>query len=167
MPARYARALVVLHWLIASLVLLGLIGGTFFVDEVPNSDPAKIGALAGHMIIGGAILVLMLVRLIIRLRADVPPSVNAASTAAHWGLYLLVFVMAGSGITMSLAIGLPNIVFFGQGSLPADFNSLTARTVHGIAANLLIALVALHVAAAIWHAAVKTDGVMARMGLRR
>jgi cytochrome b561 len=166
-PTRYPRSMVALHWLIAVLVLLGLIGGTFFVDELKNDDPAKLGALAGHMIIGGSILILMALRLIIRLRANIPPHANTASMLAHWGLYALIFVMAGSGIAMSLLTGLPDIVFFGKGALPATFEGLAPRAVHGIVANILIALVALHIAAAIWHAAVKKDGVMQRMGWRR
>lgn len=166
-PMKYPRRMITLHWLVAVLVILGLMGGQFFVSELKNDDPAKIGALMGHMIIGGTILVLMLARLVVRLRSTVPPHANTASMLAHWGLYALIFTMAGSGVAMSLATGLPQIVFFGQGTLPATFNTLTARAVHGIAANALIALVALHIAAAIWHAAVKKDGVMQRMSWRR
>lgn len=166
-PTKYLRIMVTLHWLVALLVILSLLGGQFFVSELKNDDPAKIGALMGHMIIGGSILILMLARLFIRLRSAVPPHANTASMLAHWGLYALIFAMVGSGIAMSVATGLPDIVFAGKGTLPATFNTLTARTVHGIVATALIALVALHIAAAIWHAAVKKDGVMQRMSFRR
>ena len=56
---RYHPALVVLHWLVALLVLVGLVMGTFGLSTLPNSSPDKIGTLRGHMIAGGAILILL------------------------------------------------------------------------------------------------------------
>ena len=168
---RYHPALVVLHWLVALLVLLGLVMGTIGLKALPNSSPDKISALQGHMIAGGAIVLLTLLRLVVRrVTAHPPPAATGFALAdrlaplAHGGLYLAVLAMAGSGIAVSIGAGLPAIVFGGQGSLPPDFSHLTARAVHGIVAKLLMALVALHVAAVAYHQWVRRDGLLSRMG---
>jgi cytochrome b561 len=168
---RYHPALVVLHWLIALLVLLGLVMGTLGLSTLPNSSPDKIGALQGHMIVGGTILLLTLLRLVVRHVTMHPPPVptgfalgDRLAPLVHGGLYLAVLAMAGSGIAISIGAGLPAIVFGGQGSLPVDFSHLTARGVHGIVAKVLMALVALHVAAAVYHQWVRRDGLLTRMG---
>jgi cytochrome b561 len=164
---RYPRSMVILHWLLAVLILLTLIAGRFLMDPIPNDSPDKAVALSGHMVFATVILVLMILRLTIRLRSDLPPHVNLAATAAHWGLYGLIFLMLASGIVMSVHFGLINILFLGEGTLPESFDTIGARAVHGIASTALIALIALHIAAAIYHVAVKKDGVMSRMGFRR
>jgi cytochrome b561 len=153
--------LVVLHWLVALLVLLGLVMGTVALKALPNSSPDKIGALQGHMIAGGTIALMMLLRVVVRwVTARPPPAATGFALADR----LAALAMAGSGIAISIGAGLPAIVFGGQGSLPPDFSHLAARAVHGIVAKLLIALVALHVAAAAYHQWVRRDGLLSRMG---
>lgn len=164
---RYPRALVALHWLVAVLVIFSLLAGKLLLEPTPNSDPFKVSALFGHMIFGGLIGVLILVRLVVRLRSDVPPAANALAPVVHWALYGLVILMVASGITMSVYFGLPAIVFGGTGTLPENFDSIGARAVHGLASGALIALVVVHIVAGLYHAVIKKDGVMARMSLRR
>jgi cytochrome b561 len=170
-PKRYHKALVVLHWLLALMLIVALTMGTLVLDATPNSSPDKIGALQGHMVVGGLILVLMLVRLVVRLTSAHPaPSSTGNALAdrlaplAHWALYGLVFAMAGSGIAMSIQAGLPDIVFGGVGSLPENFRHLVPRAVHGIVAKLLMLTIALHVMAALYHQLVRRDGLLSRMG---
>lgn len=164
---RYPRAMVILHWVLAVLILMSLITGRFLMDPIPNDSPDKPIALSGHMVFATIILILMVIRVVVRLRSDLPPHVNLPATLAHVGLYGLIFLMLASGIAMSVYFGLPNILFFGEGSLPATFDDFWARAVHGIGATALMALIAIHIAAAIYHVAVKKDGVMARMSFRR
>ena len=52
---RYDPALVVLHWLLGVLIVLGLFMGTFSLERLPNTDPARIDSLRGHMINGAVI----------------------------------------------------------------------------------------------------------------
>jgi len=170
-PKRYHRALVALHWLLALMLIVALGMGTFALKTVPNSSPDKIGALQGHMIAGALILLLTLVRLVVRLKSAHPaPATTGNATldrlapATHWGLYLLVVLMAGSGIAMSVLAGLPGIVFGGVGSLPVNFDALPPRSVHGIVAKLLMLAIALHIAAALFHQFVRHDGLLSRMG---
>lgn len=171
---RFHPALVILHWLLALLIIVALIAGKVFLDTTPNSDPAKMFSLRAHMSIGLAVLVLMVVRLVIRWRSATPPhadaghpALNLAARLAHPALYVLVFGMTLSGIALSRAAGLPGIVFGGSGApLPENFDAFTARSVHGVLSGLLIALVLLHIAAALWHQFIRRDGLMGRMRLR-
>ncbi|NCT12337.1 MAG: cytochrome b [Rhodobacterales bacterium] len=168
---RYHPALVILHWLLAVLIIVALIAGKLILDATPNSDPAKLFSLRAHMSIGLAVLVLMVLRVVIRWRSAAPPPADAGHPAlnltarlAHPALYLLIFGMVFSGIAISAAAGLPGIVFGGTGApLPETFDSYAARGVHGALSGLLIALVALHVAAALWHQFIRRDGLMGRM----
>ena len=170
-PKRYHPALVTLHWLLALMLIVSLAMGTFALKTVPNSSPDKIGALQGHMIAGGLILLLTVIRLVTRLFTAHPPAASTGYALAdrlapltHWALYLLVLLMAGSGVAMSVLGGLPAIVFQGVGSLPADFNALPPRAVHGIVAKLLMLLIGLHIVAALYHQFVRRDGLLSRMG---
>lgn len=170
-PARYHPALIALHWLLA-LMLLGMLGyGSWGLSKIANASPDKIDALRGHMIGGGLILVLMLARLVLRLKTAHPAaastgnaSLDRLAPAVHWALYGLVFVMAGSGIAMSVLAGLPQIVFGGVGSLPTNFDALPPRAVHGIVAKLLMLAIAGHIVAALYHQFVRRDGLFSRMG---
>ena len=170
-PVRYHRALVVLHWLLAVMLLVALAMGTFALKTVPNSSPDKIAALQGHMVAGGLILLLTLARLVVRLKTAHPAPATTGNALldrlaplTHWGLYALVLLMAGSGIAMSVLAGLPGIVFGGVGSLPVNFDALPPRAVHGIVAKLLMLAIGLHIAAALYHQFVRRDGLLSRMG---
>ena len=173
-PARYHGALVALHWLLVLLLIAALAIGTFALKTVPNSSPDKIDALRGHMIAGGLILLLTLLRLAVRLKTAHPAPASTGyalldrlAPATHWALYGLVLLMAGSGVAMSVLAGLPGIVFGGVGSLPVNFDALPPRAVHGIVAKLLMLAIALHIAAALYHQFVRRDGLLARMGFGR
>ena len=170
-PARYHTALVTLHWLLALLLIVALLMGTFALKTVPNSSPDKIDALRGHMIAGGLILLLTLTRLVVRLKTAHPAPASTGNAlldrlapATHWALYLLVLLMAGSGVAMSVLAGLPGIVFGGVGTLPVNFDALPPRAVHGIVAKLLMLFIAMHFAAALYHQFIKRDGLLRRMG---
>ena len=174
LPTRYHRALVVLHWLLAVMLIVALAMGTFALKSVPNSSQDKIAALQGHMVAGGLILLLTLTRLVVRLTTAQPSPATSGNALldrlaplTHWGLYALVLLMAGSGVAMSVLAGLPGIVFGGVGSLPVNFDALPARAVHGIVAKLLMLAISLHIAAALYHHFVRRDGLLARMGLGR
>jgi len=172
---RYHPVIVVLHWVLAIGIMFSLIAGTFMLAETPNSDPAKMNGLAIHMGVGIVILLLTLVRIVTRLRTQTPDPVEGSSPmleklahAAHGLLYVGVIVMAASGIAMSLAVDLGGIVFFGTGApLPENFDDLLPRFVHGLASKGLMALIVLHVLAAIYHQHVLKDGLMSRMGFGR
>lgn len=168
---RYHPALVALHWLLALLLIVGLVMGRFLLDPIPETDPAKLDALRSHMIAGLLILALMVIRLVVRLRTAHPPeadigvpALNKVARLAHWALYLAVFGLIASGIGMSILAGLPPIVFGGSGDpLPISFDDLPPRMAHGIFATALMLLIAGHIAAALYHQFARKDGLLARM----
>jgi len=76
----------------------------------------------------------------------------------------MVFVMAGSGIAMSMQAGLPDIVFGGSGAaLPETFDTFEPRAVHGIVSKVFFITIILHVLAALYHQFVRKDGLLGRM----
>lgn len=171
---RYHPALVLLHWVSALLLLLALGMGSQVLAELPNHAPEKLGALQGHMVFGGVILLLSVIRLLVRLTTDHPLAATTGMAWAdrlaprlHGALYGLVLVMAFSGVALAVAFDLPAVVFAGQGSLPNDFSTSIARQVHSVASKLLGALILLHVGAALYHQFVRRDNLLARMGIGR
>lgn len=165
---KYNRVLVALHWLLAALLVFALAMGTLSLRHIPNASPEKLFALRGHMVAGLAILALTLVRLAVHLGSAKPPRVSIGAALGHYGLYALVILMAASGIGIALATGLPDIVFGGSGApLPETFAGIAPRAVHGIVAKLLMALIALHVVAALHHHFIRRDGLLRRMTFSR
>lgn len=171
---RYHPALVLLHWVSALLLILALGTGSLWLAELPNSDPGKIGALRAHMLVGALILALTLARLVARAKTAHPPQAPTGMAWAdrlapgfHWALYALVLVMVGSGIGISVAFGLPAVLFAGQGTLPPDFQAAAARSVHGLASKLLVLFILLHVLAWLYHQFVRRDRLLSRMVLGR
>ena len=174
-PDRYHPALAALHWLLALLIGLSLVMGFAVLSNLPNSSPDKLLALRAHMIGGIAILVLMVIRFAVRLATRRPPPASTGSPlvdrlapAMHYALYAVAILMAVSGIGIAVQAGLPDIVFRGSGApLPETFTGLRPRAAHGVLAWLLVALVALHVAAAAFHQLVRRDRLLSRMRLAR
>lgn len=167
--SRYHPLLVGLHWLLALMIITAL--GALVLVKIPNSDPIKIDALRQHMTGGVLILTLMLVRLLVRMRTTHPapaPAGNALLNKLGWAshrlFYPLVIGMAGSGIFMAVEANLPAIVFGGHGSLPSDFWAFTPRTFHYVFSRLLMALIAVHVAGALYHTFFLKDRLLRRMG---
>lgn len=168
---RYHPLLVALHWLMAVMIVVALAMGNLALDPLPNDHPDKIMALRGHMTVGVAILVLLLVRLVVRLRSEHPPVADAGHKAlnligriTHWLFYALVFAMCASGLATAFMTGLPGIVFGGSGDpLPRDFSGILPREIHDEVSDLLIALILVHVVAAIYHQVVLKDSLLRRM----
>lgn len=170
-PTRYHPFLVALHWVLALMIIGGLIMGGFVLAETPNSDPGKVFALRMHMSVGVLILLLMLVRLVVRVRSSKPPHASTghalldkAGVWTHWAFYLAVIAMAASGIAISVLAGLPPIVFGGSGDpLPVDFSAYPPRMVHGLLANVLMVLIVAHIGAFAWHQWIRKDSLFRRM----
>src|SRR5262245_7171509 len=168
--SRYHPALVTLHWLLAVLIVAALALGALVLVKIPNTDPMKIEALRSHMTGGLIILGLMLVRLVVRSRSAHPapasaghPLLDRLAWASHRMFYVTIIAMASSGMIMALQTGLFDSVFFGHGQVPADFWVYSIRSVHYALSRLLMALVALHIVAALYHALVLRDGLLGRM----
>lgn len=166
---RYHPLQITLHWLIVILVFATFVIGKS-MSQLSN-DTAKLAPLAIHMSIGILTLVLTLIRIVARIRLPKPVHANPensfldrVSKAVHGFLYLLVLLMAISGISLSAQAGLIPIVFGDSGApLPADFYAFNARMLHGFVAPTLLVLVVVHVGAAIYHQFVLKDNLLSRM----
>ena len=170
---RYHPLQVSLHWLVVILIFATFLLGKY-MSGIPN-ESEKIPLLGIHMALGLVTLVVIVLRFIARLRLPRPVAATTGnafldwvSKAVHDALYVLVFLMALSGMSLSLQSGLMQAVFGASGaSLPADFFEFRARLLHGFIAPALLVLVLLHIAAAFYHQFALKDNLMSRMWYRK
>jgi cytochrome b561 len=168
---RYSNVSVILHWLVAIMLLLALFMGSTVLSNTPNSDPAKIDALKGHMIFGFLITFFMIIRLVVKIKTITPPKMVTANpmqdkigVAVHHILYLLVIVLGLSGFGIAILAGIPDVINGVEGAvLPVDFSEFAPRIAHGIIAKLIMLVVALHVVAALYHQFVLKDSIFKRV----
>ena len=169
--ARYGAVAITIHWLTAILILVML--GTGFRGADMVDPAAKIAILRIHAIIGITVLVLTIARIIWWLTIDKkPPAVagespllNKAASAVHGLLYLLVFVVVGSGMAMMILSGAGEILFGGAARALPDFFLYPPRIPHEIAALALLALFVAHALAALYHQFIRKDRLLGRMGI--
>jgi cytochrome b561 len=169
------------HWWTVAFILAQIPIGLYMVwrGEATGFDALTNQLYSSHKLIGFLILLLVVARLVYRFRNGAPPDEptlewwqKLASHFTHWGLYLLLLVIPILGWLGVSMYGARSI--FGLFSLPAMASENQDRAalvfmLHKYAAFLLIAAVAMHAAAAIFHYAIRRDGVLQRMlpGLRR
>jgi len=167
---RYQPLQVSLHWLTVVLLFAAFVLGKY-TRGIPNAEVGKVAPMSVHMALGIITLVVIIVRFIARTRLPKPDSATTGvavldqiGKVVHYALYLLVLLIAVSGIALSMQAGLMPIVFSGSGSLPADFFVFTSRIAHGFVTSALVLLVLLHVGAALYHQFMLKDNLLARMG---
>lgn len=173
--SRYHPLLVALHWLLGLLIILALIIGYFWLAKIPNANPQKIAVFRLHMIGGAAILALMTVRLIVRFWTAKPPAATTGyrlldrlAPVTHYGFYILVLLMAATGLATAVVSGL-NLIVFGDSHarLPPSLTIYPTRVAHGYIAAIFAGFIVLHVLAALYHQLVLRDGLIRRMSLGR
>ena len=82
----------------------------------------------------------------------------------HYGFYAVVFLMVVTGYATAIFAGLNRIVFQGSGEpLPPDFSSHPGFVAHGYLALPLAGLIALHLAAVLYHQWIAKDPLLRRM----
>jgi cytochrome b561 len=173
--SRYHPLLVILHWLLALLIIALLIVGYFWLAATPNTDLHKLDVLRLHMAGGMLVLALMVIRFIVRIWTSRPaeattgyPLFDRIAPITHYGFYVLVLLMVGTGYATGIIAGLPAIVFAGSGDpLPPTFQIYPTRMAHGYLAVLLAGLIVLHVLAAFFHQFVRKDRLLQRMAFGR
>jgi cytochrome b561 len=160
-----------LHWLMAACILTMLFIGVGMVSTIA---PKYLTLVSIHKPLGAAILVLALVRLVARLRygapplpADLPEPLKLGAHLSHYALYALMIAMPLIGWGMLSAADYP-VVLYGGLHLPpilprsAGLHALLWGA-HFYLAFLFFTLILLHLAAALYHALVRRDGVFQSM----
>jgi cytochrome b561 len=170
--ARYGAVAQVLHWLIAALVLV-MFGLGWYMSGLPLGQ-RKFDMYQLHKSIGITILVLAAVRLLWRLVNPVPPLPpgippweRIAARLSHALLYLMLLVQPLIGFLQSNAANFP-VVWWGVVRLPPliKTDEALAETLveaHAWNSRLLLALVLIHVGAALRHHFLLKDDVLRRM----
>jgi cytochrome b561 len=162
----------ILHWLVAISVLTTA-PVAIMMDRV-EKGPTQDALFNFHKSLGILILMLMILRLINRLVVGAPipdPGIPAwqktASSIVHTTLYALLLAMPVVGYVANSAYG-ATTPFFGLFNLPAVVSQNEALSkqlfaLHRWAGFLLIALVLIHVGAALYHYFSRRDTVLPRM----
>jgi cytochrome b561 len=173
--SRYHPLLVTLHWLLAVLIVAMLCAGFILLAPMPNIDPQKIGILLIHMSVGMFILALMEVRFVAHLSTAKPaaattghPALDRVAAATHYGSYILVVLMAGTGVATAILAGLNRSVFQGTGEpLPPSFAVYPSFVAHSYLALVLAGFIVLHALAALYHQFAIKDRLFRRMWFGR
>jgi cytochrome b561 len=170
---RYHGAAIALHWLIAALIICGFYIGWIMTD-IHGFTPTKLKYFSWHKWIGVTVFVLAVARVLWRathrapaLASATPAWQQAAAHLVHGVLYVLMLAIPLSGYFYSSAAGI-QVVYLGIVPLPTIIGpdqalKASLRTVHVLLDYTLLALVAMHVAAALKHQFVDRDGLLARM----
>lgn len=180
MPAHetpvYSPTARLFHWLSAALVLVMLVTGLVMVyrgKDLNIWNDLTNNLYTTHKTLGLVVLALVAIRLIYRLVRGAPPDEptlepvhRIAGHATHWLMYLLLLalpLLGWVGISMFPALGT-----FGGFKIPAltapdPDMSKQVLWLHAWLAYALIALIAMHVGAALYHHTIRGDNVLRRM----
>ena len=169
---RYDAVAMSLHWFIAVLLFFML----FFGEDLMKEKDAGGFGPSLHVSIGSAILLLSVFRLVWRLinpppayPAGMAPWERTASSVTHLLFYVLLIGIPLTGWLatpkfLSEEEAVAGLTLFGAFPLPgAPSLGLPMKGIHEIGSNLGIALLALHVLAALKHHFVNRDDVLRRM----
>ncbi|MBI3285600.1 MAG: cytochrome b [Burkholderiales bacterium] len=170
--ARYSMTTIILHWLVALLIVAAFALGTVMTDM--RISPAKLQYYSWHKWLGVTVLALVGLRLLSRLSGTAPAYPDSmpawekqAARGTHALLYLLMLAVPLSGYFYTLAAGYP-VVYLGLFELPVLIGPHPElkhflKTLHATLTYIMLALVILHVAAALKHYFIDQDGILQRM----
>lgn len=161
-----------LHWLIALFVT-----GALVLIEIkgwfPRGSASRTAVKWGHMQFGVAVLLLMLPRLFVRLRTEVPPITPplprwqaAMSKLVHLVLYVLAFALPLLGVAMMFVAGKPWNLLGIPLPVAAVPDGALARQLHDLhetAGNVFLWVAIAHALAAVFQRYVQRDDTLQRM----
>ena len=171
---RYRRAVMWIHWITASVVIAQVIVGFAFHRFLERGTPERMEMLAWHKTLGVAILLLALLRLAVRLMNPPPPYPSDYPKwrrfFAVWNhrlFYILLLVLPLTGLAavsgraedgwVALQLG------FSFPAIPGIPTENEYGDIHEILVWITLALVVLHVSAALYNQFVDRGAVAGRM----
>jgi len=161
-----------LHWLMAVCILAMFFIGVGMVSTIA---PKYLPLIATHKSLGSIIFLLALIRLVVRWRygapplpADLPAPMKLAAQLSHYVLYILMIVLPLLGWGMLSAANYPIILFGGALHLPmilpqSESLHTALWNAHFYLAFVFFSVVLMHLAAALFHALIRHDGVFEAM----
>lgn len=162
-----------IHWIMALLILPMIAAGFLMVQQgLPRSLQNTLFIF--HKNIGVLVLGLAILRLVLRLRHPAPPLPSnlpawqrRTAQISHGLLYVLILLMPLTGYIRVRAGGFP-IEALDRLGLPtfvprSDTLAQFAKSAHEVGAYAIAALLALHIAAGLYHALILRDGTFARI----
>ena len=170
--ASYDRVLKGVHW--GSLLLVATSYAAVWSSHLVASGERAVLLVQLHRSVGVTILALTLFRLAWRWSAQIPalpaelPLVQKlAARATEYALYALLLAQPVLGILHTNARG-RRVEFFFIGQLPPIVGpdrvlAKQAMTAHEVVGYLLLALIAMHAAAALFHHFIRRDDVLNAM----
>jgi cytochrome b561 len=172
---RYSNTAVALHWITVALVLTQVVLGFAFAEFMAKG-PAKAEVFAWHKTLGALILVLALIRLAYRLANPPPPFPpelprwrRIAAVWNHRAFYFLLIVLPLTGLlAVSGMSPNGNTTLVGGVSIPvipgiSRETGETSGDLHVVLVFTTIALLLLHVGAAISQQFFEHDRTAGRM----
>ena len=172
-PRSFGLVSVLLHW-VTAVAVLGLFACGFWMVDLSYYDPLYTVLPQWHEVVGLALVAITALRLIWRGAFRQPQgaatesrSQRALATFAHIFLLFGLVVVMASGYLISTA-GNAEIDVFGWFTVPPLIDAIDnqediAGYWHWLSAWALIALVAAHSAAALWHQYARRDNTLGRM----
>jgi cytochrome b561 len=169
---RFDSVSIGLHWTTAVLVA-AMFASALSIGLAQDGATAA-GLLTLHRSLGVTLWVLAIARLGWRLRfarrpplpASLPILQRLAATLTEGALYVLLLIQPLTGLAQSVTRGRPFQLFLVQApALMARDKPLTGlfHKIHELSAWMLLALIAVHTGAALFHRLVLKDGVLQSM----
>jgi cytochrome b561 len=167
---QYGTTAKVFHWLIVALLLVQYLIG-WLMPDIHRGPPGV--PMIFHISFGILILMLIVLRFAWRLahpvapESSLPPWQRLVSEAMHWLLYALVLATTITGWVFASFRGW-GVSFFFMTPIPmlASENAAAGKAIDGLHQAMgwaLLAVIGIHVAAALVHIFVYRDRIMQRM----
>lgn len=169
-PVAYDAVAKIFHWLVVVLIVAQFVLGWTMPDIHKGTRPD--GLIAWHLGVGATLIAAVVLRIVWRLThrvapATLSPVLGVVSHITHGLLYLALVVVPVLGWANASSRGW-SIRLLGLLPYPAiaPVGSPVGHAmgdIHGVLAWVLFALIALHVAAALFHRFVLRDRILQRM----
>ena len=167
----YLKSQKVIHWLMAIAIMIDLNVAQKFGGEMQLWD--RLESRADHATMGLIITFLLILRIILRYKYGAPSLPDSmskwqvlAAQAGHYGLYILMGALVLTGIISASYASDPIFIFNSYDLAFANHNDdvfKIVRRMHEFCTNAIIALIVIHILAAIYHHFVLKDSTTSNM----
>lgn len=163
-------AIRITHWLTVILAVI-CVGAIWGHEAFEKTDPLRAQLVQLHFLMGVAIGLLTLIRLLIRSVThapmhQMPPVIKLLSKLGHLSLYVLLILLPIVGFVGASGKGAPINLLGLVELLPVPINKDGAhlfKEIHEAMGSLFVGLIGMHVTAAVFHSAVLKDSVLQGM----